>query len=188
MLKLKLQYFGHLMRRADSLEKTLMLGKIRAGGEGDDRGWDGWMVSLTQWTWVWVDSGRWWWIGRPGVLQSMGLQRVRHDWVTELNWTDYRFQVKPVSYIVIVPPCILLLQNRNRRSEWFDLTNFRILLYKYIKREWEVNYCYFQGSNYNDGLWMESKLSEEENRDSRSMKSVKGVELWSKNSLRQELV
>ena len=81
MLKLKLQYFGHLMRRVDSLEKTLML-----GGIGDDRGWDGWMASLTQWAWVWVKSGSWWWTGRPGVLQSMGLQRVGHDWATELNW------------------------------------------------------------------------------------------------------
>ena len=58
------------------------------GGEGDDRGWDGWMASLTQWAWVWVNSGTWWWTGRPGVLQFMGLQRVRHDWATELNWTD----------------------------------------------------------------------------------------------------
>ena len=55
-----------------------------AGGEGDDRGWDGWMASLTRWTWVWVNSGRWWWTGRPGVLWFMGSQRVRHDWV---NWT-----------------------------------------------------------------------------------------------------
>ena len=85
MLKLKLQYFGHLMRRADSLEKTLMLGGLGAGGEGDDRGWDGWMASLTWWTWVWVNFGRWWWTGRPGVLRFMGLQRVRHDWATELN-------------------------------------------------------------------------------------------------------
>ena len=58
-----------------------------AGGEGDDRGWDGWMASLTQWTWVWVNSGSWWWTGRPGVLQFMGSQRVGHGWVTELNWT-----------------------------------------------------------------------------------------------------
>ena len=61
MLKLKLQLFGHLMRRTDSFEKTLMLGKLKAGGEGDTRGWDGWMVSLTLWTWVWVNSGSWWW-------------------------------------------------------------------------------------------------------------------------------
>ena len=55
------------------------------GGEGDDRGWDGWMASLTQWTWVWVNSGRWWWTGRPGMLQSMGSQRVGHNWATELT-------------------------------------------------------------------------------------------------------
>ena len=62
--------------------------RLRAGGEGDDRGWVGWMASLTQRTWVWVNSGSWWWTGRPGVMQSMGLQRVGHDWVTELNWTS----------------------------------------------------------------------------------------------------
>ena len=79
MLKLKLQYFGHLVRRADSFEKTLMLGKIEGREEGDDRGWDDWMRSPTQWTWVWVDSRSWWWTGRPGVLRFMGSQRVRHD-------------------------------------------------------------------------------------------------------------
>ena len=86
MLKLKVQYFGHLMRRVDSLKNTLMLGGILgAGGEGDDRGWDGWMEPLTQCTWVWVNSRSWWWTGRPGVLRFMGLQRVGHDWATELN-------------------------------------------------------------------------------------------------------
>ena len=59
---------------------------LGAGGKGDDRGWDGWMASLTLWTWVWVNSGSWWWTGRPGVLWFMGSQRVGHDWVTELNW------------------------------------------------------------------------------------------------------
>ena len=88
MLKLKLQYFGHLMWRVDSLEKILMLGGIGAGGEGGDRGWDGWMASLTRWAWIWVNSGSWWWTGRPGVLRFMGLQRVGHDWATELNWTE----------------------------------------------------------------------------------------------------
>ena len=57
--------------------------RLRAGGEGDDRGWDGWMASSTRWTWVWVDSGSWWWTGRPGVLRLMGSQRVGHDWVTD---------------------------------------------------------------------------------------------------------
>ena len=83
MLKLKLQYFGHLILRADSLEKALMLGKIEARGKGDDRGWNGWMASLTQWTWVWTSSRRWWRTGKPGMLQSMGLQRVGHKWATE---------------------------------------------------------------------------------------------------------
>ena len=60
--------------------------RLRAGGEGDDRGWDGWMASPTQWTWVWVNSGSWWWTGKPGMLRFMGLQIVVQDWVTELNW------------------------------------------------------------------------------------------------------
>ena len=60
--------------------------RLGAGGEGDDSGWDGWMASLTRWTWVWVNSKSWWCTGRPGVLRFMGLQRVGHDWVTELNW------------------------------------------------------------------------------------------------------
>ena len=63
--------------------------RLKAGGEGDDRGWDGWMASPTQWTWVCVNSGSWWWTGRLGVLLSMGLQRVGHDWATELNWWNW---------------------------------------------------------------------------------------------------
>ena len=66
----------------------------KAGGEGDDRGWDGWMVSLTWWTVVWVSSGSWWWIGKPGVLQSMGSQWIRHDLATELNWLKVKNQAK----------------------------------------------------------------------------------------------
>ena len=87
MLKLKLQYFGHLMQRADSLEKTLMLGKIEGRRR---RGWQRvrWLDGIIDsWTWIWVDSGSWWWTGRPGVLQFMGSQRVGHDWATELiDW------------------------------------------------------------------------------------------------------
>ena len=85
MLKLKLQYFGHLMWRADSFEKTLMLGKTE-GEEEDDRGWDGWMASPTQWTWIWVHSGSWWWTGRPGVLRFMGW--VTKGWTQLSNWTE----------------------------------------------------------------------------------------------------
>ena len=90
MLKLKLQYFGHLIQRTDSFEKTLILGKIEGRKEGDDRGWDGWMASPTQWTWVWVDFGSWWWTGKPGMPQSMGSQRVGQNWTTELNWSELR--------------------------------------------------------------------------------------------------
>ena len=85
-LKLKLQYFGHLMRRTDSFEKTLPLGKIEGGRR---RGWQR-MRSPTKWTWVWVNSGSWWWTGRSGLLQSTGSQRVKHDWATELNWAEGR--------------------------------------------------------------------------------------------------
>ena len=86
MLKLKLQYFGHLMQRAESFEKTRCWERLRAGREGEDRGWDGWTASPTQWTWVWVGSGSCWWTGRPGVLQFMGSQSQTRlsDW-TELN-------------------------------------------------------------------------------------------------------
>ena len=97
MLKLKSQYFGHLMQRTDSLEKTLILGKIESRRRrGDDRGWDGWMASPTRWTWVWVNSGSWWWTGRPVVLEFMGSQRVEHDWATDLIWSgvgnwEFRF-------------------------------------------------------------------------------------------------
>ena len=87
MLKLKLQDFGHLMRRVDSLERPWCWEGLGAGGEGDDRGWNGWMTSPTRWTWVWVNSGSWWWTGRPSVLQFMGSQSWTwlSDW-TELNW------------------------------------------------------------------------------------------------------
>ena len=87
MLKLKLQYFGHLVQRTDSL------GKIEGGRRRGWR-WDGWMASLTWWTWVWVSSGNWWWTGKPGVLQSMGSQRVRHNWVTEPNWLIHKIYFK----------------------------------------------------------------------------------------------
>ena len=88
MLKLKFQYFGHLMWRAAHWKRPWCRERLKAGGEGDDRGWDGWIASLSRWTWVWVSFRSWWWTGRPGMLWSMGSQRVGHDWVTELNWSQ----------------------------------------------------------------------------------------------------
>ena len=121
MLKLKLQYFGHLMQRTDSLEKTLMLGKIEGRRRRGWQGWDGCMASPTQWTWVWVDSGSWWWTGRPGVLPSMRPQRIRHDWVTELNWTELAWNVSLVSLIF-----------------WKRYLVFRILLFSSISLHWSL--------------------------------------------------
>ena len=89
MLKLKLQYFGYLMQSWIHWKTPKHWERLRAGGEGDDRGWDGWMASLTRWTWLWAISGSWWRTGKPVILQSMGSQRVRHDWATELNGTEY---------------------------------------------------------------------------------------------------
>ena len=89
MLKLKLQYFGQLMEELTHWKRPWCWERLKAGGEGNDRRWDGWMASQTLWTWVWVNSGSWWWTGKPGVLQSMGQQRVGHDWATELNWSRY---------------------------------------------------------------------------------------------------
>ena len=89
MLKLKLQ-LANWCKELTHFKRPWCWERLKAGGEGDDRGWDGWIASPTQWTWVWVNSRNWWWTGRPGVLQLMGLQRVGHDWATELNWTEKR--------------------------------------------------------------------------------------------------
>ena len=82
MLRLKLQYVSHLMEELTHWKRLWCWKGLGAEGEGDDRGWDGWMASQTPWTWVWVNSGSWWWTGRPDVLWFMGSQRVGHDWVT----------------------------------------------------------------------------------------------------------
>ena len=88
MLKLKLQYFGHMMWRPTHWKRSWYWERQKAGGEEDNRGQDGWMASPTRWTWVWGSSRNRWWTGKPGMLQSMGLQRVGHDWVIGLNWTE----------------------------------------------------------------------------------------------------
>ena len=121
---LTLYYFGHLMRRTDSLEKTLMLGKNKGGRRRDDRGWDDWMASPTQWTWVWASSGHWLWTGNPGMLQSMGSQRVGHNWATELNWC----------YIYIFFSHYDLLQyiDYNSLSHAVRLCCFSVIFYLFI--------------------------------------------------------
>ena len=88
MLKLKLNTLASWCEELTHLKRPWCWERLKVGGEGDDRGWDGWMASPTRWTWVWVNSGSWWWTGKPGVLQFMGSQRVGHNWATELNWTE----------------------------------------------------------------------------------------------------
>ena len=83
------------------LKRLLYWERLKAGGEGDNRGWDGWMASLTQWTWIWVNSGSWWWTGRPGVLRFMGSQRVRDDWATELNWTELNYRTYYICFLSV---------------------------------------------------------------------------------------
>ena len=111
-------FFGRNDAKAESLVlwpphvKSWLIGKdwcwegLGAGGKGENRGWDGWMASPTQWTWVWVNFGSWWWTGRPGVLWFMESQRVGHDWVTELNWTEYLIILLSISHYLAW--CIVL--------------------------------------------------------------------------------
>ena len=87
MLKLKTPVFWPPHAELTYWKRPWCWEGLGAGGEGDDRGWDGWMASPTRWTWVWVNSCSWWWTGRPGMLRFMGSQRVRQDWATELNWS-----------------------------------------------------------------------------------------------------
>ena len=87
-LKLKIFYSMHVCKELTPWKRLWCWEGLGAGGEGDNRGWDGWMTSPTRWMWVWVNSGSWWWTGRPGVLQFMESQRVGHYWATELNWRE----------------------------------------------------------------------------------------------------
>ena len=122
MLKLKLQYFGHLMGRVDSLEKTLMLGGIE-GRRRRGRQRMRWLDGITDLiTWVWVNSGSWWWTGRPGVLWFMGSKRVRHDWATELNWTD--------DYLMIIRLIQKFLWNEEKNIVYKLFSNVIQILWK----------------------------------------------------------
>ena len=96
-----------------------------AGGEGGNRGWDGWMASLTQWVWVWVDSGSWWWIGRPGMLRFMVSQRVRPDWVTELNWT----YIMEWLHVQIFRTAVWYMLTHNSNKNWrCSMSSFLVIL------------------------------------------------------------
>ena len=137
--------------------KSWLIGKDPDAGKdwgqeekGTTRGWDDWMASLTQWTWVWVDSGSWWWTGRPGVLQFMWSQRVGHNWATVLNWTEYGENQTMAFYILgkNVTTCALSVSVLVRTSYCITLESRKHevhgCLWGYwtgIKREWKSNYC-----------------------------------------------
>ena len=131
MLKLKLQYFGHLIQKLTHWKRPWCWEILKVGGEGDDRGWDGWMASLPQWTWVWVNSGSWWWAGRPGMLQSMGSQKVGHNWVTELNWAQWKR--------------ICLPRRRWRFNPWVEKIS--------CKRKWQPTPVFLPGKSMDRGDW-----------------------------------
>jgi len=142
-LKLKIPYFGHVMWRVDSLEKTLMLWGIGAGGKGDDRGWEGWMASLTLWTWVWVNSGSWWWTERPGVLWFMGSQIVGHDWATELNWMMTLYARREETKMYRTAFWTLW---EKARMQWLDRTAWKYVCYRIWNRLPVQVQCMIQGA------------------------------------------
>ena len=133
MLKLKLQCFGHLMWRTNSLEKILILGNIEGRKRRGITGWDGWLASTTQWTWIWANSGRWGRTRKPCVLPSMGWQRVRYDWVTEQQQISKKFLFdvlkRNINHMVILKP-ILLLGVKNFPTKYIEL-NIYIYIYIY---------------------------------------------------------
>ena len=111
---------------------------LGAEGEGDDRGWDGWMASPTQWTWVWINSGSWWWTGRPSVLQFMGSQRVGHDWATEL--TDWPTPVSwPREFHGLYSPWG---HKESDTTKWLSLTSLTLVLWCcFSGSPWLTRYC-----------------------------------------------
>ena len=111
MLKLKLQYFGHLMRRVNSLERLWCWEGLGAGGKGGHRGWDGWMASLTWWMWVWVNSRSWWWTGRPAIHRVAKSRTRLSNW-TELNWTELMLFYIPFFKCQVVPWMFIFLISR----------------------------------------------------------------------------
>ena len=108
-----------LWRRADSFGRSWCWERLKAGGEGDDIGWDGWMASPTWSTWLWVNSGSWWWTGRPGVLRFMGSQRVGHNWATELNWVYSSGHFEQINEAFLVASFI----RKNHLLTWYIISS-----------------------------------------------------------------
>ena len=126
MLKLKPQYFGTWSEELTHLIRPWCWERSKAGEEGDNRGWDDWMASLTQWTWVWVNSESWWWTGRPGMLQSIGSQRVRHNWATELNYHFIIIQGSNIFFCIFYFIVLVYLTVLMRRTHYHNYHSFML--------------------------------------------------------------
>ena len=142
MPKLKFQYLATWCEELTYWKRSWCWERVKAGGEGNNRGWDGWMASLTQWAWVWASSRIWWWTGKTGVLQSTGSQRAGHDWVTELN------------QIYTIRDIFLLILFLNKQFVYFnELCLFNLFLYcgdfcflfktSWPPQGWEGIFCFY---------------------------------------------
>ena len=121
---------------------------LGAGGEGDDRGWDGWMASLTRWTWVSVNSGCWWWTGRPGMLRFMGSQRVGHDWAAELNWTEIPWTEEPGR--------LQSMGSWRVRHDWE--TSLSLFTFMHWRRKWQPTPLFLPGESQGRGSLVGCRL------------------------------
>ena len=139
---------------------------LGAGGEGDDRGWDGWLASLTQWTWVWVNSGIWWWTGRPGMLRFVGSKRVKHDWKTELNWTEFINTEKAMATHSITlgwkipwmeePGSLQSMGSLGVRYDW--ATQLSLFTLMHWRRKWQPTPVFLPGESQGRGSLVGCRL------------------------------
>ena len=139
MLKLKLQYLATSCKELTHWKRPWYWEGLGAGGEWDEWGWDVWMASLAAWTWVSVNSGSWWWTGRPGVLQFMGSQRVKHDWATELNWMDVEVgSTIPIFLrVLIINGCWMLSKTF---SASIEINYHMVFFFQFVNMEYHTDW------------------------------------------------
>ena len=165
MLKSKLQYFGHLMQRTDSLwKRPWCWERLKAGRKRDGRGWDGWMASPTRWTWVWASSRTWWWTWKPGVLKSIGLQRVVYDWGTELNWCFPKEETEAnlpgifsymENYLIAQQGVVLHCSVIWSYKEKSIITR---ILKAYLRRRWKYMWLWLRESHFSREIYISSQI------------------------------
>ena len=121
--------------------------RLKAGGDGDDREWDGWMASWTQWTWIWASSGSWWWTGKPSVLQPMGSQKVRHNWAVELNWTaTHSSTLAWEIWWTEEPGRLQSMWSQRVRHDW--VTSLSLFTFMHWRRKWQPTPVFLPGESH----------------------------------------